>query len=488
MDLDACPDRRPPGSFVSGPDRAAVVASLRSLLGEGAVVTDAHELPRYEQGWRYGQGAALAVVRPGSTEEVSRVLAFASAQGIRVLPQGANTGLVGASTPDASGEMLVLSLERLSRTLEIDPVDRTVVAGAGVLLSQLDAALAEHGLMFAIDLGADPTVGGMVATNAAGTRVLGYGDVRQNLLGLEVVLADGTVLDLMTALRKNNTGLDAKQLFVGTSGVFGVVTRAVLRALPRPAQRATALVGAAEGETVLRLLGHLERGLGDVLTAFEVVSADALAPVFRYQARLRNPFGAALPPYTVLVELSTTLPAEALGLEDLLESALGAFLEGEGAEGVTDVFPGKPADLWDIRHHVSESHRHEGEVLGLDISVPRSSMAAFIVAARELLAPGYPFLRVCDFGHWGDGGVHLNLVWKKEDAPKPAAELKGELQPLLYDLAVTRFRGSFSAEHGVGPHNQAFYDRYTPALVQEVCQTLKERLDPRRLLGTTRLG
>src|SRR5205085_7602379 len=168
----------------------------------------------------------------------------------------------------------------------------------------------DKGLMFAIDLGADPTVGGMIATNAAGTRVLRYGDLRQNLLGLEVVLADGHVLDLMSALRKNNTGLDAKQLFVGTSGVFGVVTRAVLRVVPRPAQRATALVGAGQGAAVLALLAHLERHLGEVLTAFEVMSADALAPVFRYQPRLRNPFGATLPPLAVLVELSTTLPVE----------------------------------------------------------------------------------------------------------------------------------------------------------------------------------
>jgi FAD/FMN-containing dehydrogenase len=467
----------------------AVAQQLAAMLGEGAVVTEPHELARYEKGWRYGSGKALAVVRPGSTEEVSRVLAFASAQSIRVVPQGANTGLVGASTPDGSGDMLVLSLERLSRTLEIDPVDRTVIAGGGVLLSQLDKALEEHGLMFPIDLGADPTVGGMVVTNTGGTRVLRYGDVRQNLLGIEVVLADGTVLDLMTALRKNNTGLDAKQLFIGTSGVWGVVTRAVLRVIPRPAQRATALVGAADGATVLRLLLHLERRLGDVLTAFEVMSAAALAPVFRYQPRLRNPFGAALPPYTALIELATTLPAEKLSLDELLEATLGELFEGDdGGEGITDVFPGKPAEQWDIRHHVSESHRHEGEVLGLDISVPRASMAAFVDAARAALAAPYPFIRLCDFGHWGDGGVHLNLIWNKDEAQRPAAELKAELQPLLYDLAVTRFRGSFSAEHGVGPHNQAFYDRYTPALVQDLCRLLKERLDPKGLLGTTRLG
>ena len=473
---------------MSGLDRARVSGALVEIVGREAVVTEAHELARYEQGWRYGGGRALAAVRPAGTEEVARVLAFATAEGIRVVPQGANTGLVGASTPDLSGQMLVLSLERLSRRVEIDAVDRTVVVDGGVLLSQLEAALADKGLMFAIDLGADPTVGGMIATNAAGTRVLRYGDLRQNLLGLEVVLADGHVLDLMSALRKNNTGLDAKQLFVGTSGVFGVITRAVLRVLPRPAQRATALVGVAGGAAVLDLLRHLERGPGDLLTAFEVISAAALAPVFRYQPRLRNPFGPALPPYAVLVELATTLPAERLALDELLESTLAGLLEGEAADAITDIFPGKPAELWDIRHHVSESHRHEGEVLGLDISVPRSSMAAFVDAAREAVAMDHPFIRVCDFGHWGDGGVHLNLVWKAEEARRPAAELKAELQPRIYELALARFHGSFSAEHGVGPHNQAFYDRYTPALVREICRTLKARLDPGGLLGTTRLG
>ena len=469
-------------------DRTDVVRALVGLVGEGVVLTEPHELARYEQGWRYGQGKALAAVRPSRPEDVAQVLAFASARGIRVVAQGANTGLVGGSTPDASGEMLVLSLERLSRILSIDALDRTVTAEGGVRLSQLDATLAEPRLMFPIDLGADPTVGGMVATNAAGTRVLRYGDVRQNLLGLEVVLADGTVLDLMTALRKNNTGLDAKQLFVGTSGVFGVITRAVLRVIPRPAQRATALVGVADGAIVMQLLSQLEQDLGDVLSAFEVMSAEALAPVFRYQPRLRNPFGASLPPYTVLVELSTTLSAGRLSLDDVLESTLGAMVEGEAGADVMDVFPGKPAELWEIRHHVSESLRHEGEVLGLDISVPRSSMPSLVEAARDLLAPDYPFIRVCDFGHWGDGGVHLNLVWKKEEAPRPPPELKAELQPLIYDLAVTRFRGSFSAEHGIGPHNQAFYDRYTPALVKEICAVLKARLDPKGLLGTTRLG
>ncbi len=464
-----------------------VFAGLRALLGDGAVLVEPHELERYEKGWRYGRGKALAAVRPSGTEEVSRLLSYASSLGLRVVAQGGNTGLVGASTPDESGEMLVLSLERLSRTVEVDPVDRTVTADGGVLLSQLDAALVEHGLLFPIDLGADPSIGGMVATNTGGTRLLRYGDVRQNLLGLEVVLADGTVLDLMRPLRKNNTGLDARQLFVGTSGVFGVVTKAVMRVVPRPVQRVTALVGLSSGAAVLGLLAHLETRLGEVLTAFEAIGAEALVPVFRHQPRLRDPFGGRPPAYTVLVELSSTLDPGRLALDDLLETALAERLEAADGAGITDVFPGKPSELWEIRHHVSESLRQEGEVLAFDISVPRSSLAAFVEAARESVATGWPFVRFCDYGHWGDGGVHVNLVWTPDES-RPAAALKAELQPRLYDLAVTRFHGSYSAEHGVGPHNQAFYDLYTPELVREVCRLLRQRLDPAGLLGTVRLG
>ncbi|MHB8798143.1 MAG: FAD-binding oxidoreductase [Thermoanaerobaculia bacterium] len=467
--------------------REEILAGLRALLGEGGVVVEPHELERYEKGWRYGRGKALAAVRPASTEEVSRLLRHASGNGLRVVAQGGNTGLVGASTPDDSGEMLVLSLERLNRTIEVDPVDRTVTADGGVLLSSLDAALAEYGLLFPIDLGADPSIGGMVATNTGGTRLLRYGDVRQNLLGLEAVLADGTVLDLTRPLRKNNTGFDARQLFVGTSGVFGVVTKVVMRVVPRPAQRVTALVGLSSGAAVLGLLARLEGRFGEVLTAFEAIGAAALAPVFRHQPRLRDPFGGRHPAYTVLVELSSTLDPSRLALDDLLESALGEQLEAADA-GITEVFPGRPAELWEIRHGVSESLRQEGETLAFDVSVPRSSLAAFVDAARETVAAGWPFVRFCDYGHWGDGGVHVNLLWNAAEAPRPAAELKAELQPRLYDLAVTRFGGSYSAEHGIGPHNQAFYDLYTPELVKEVCRLLKRRLDPAGLLGTVRLG
>jgi FAD/FMN-containing dehydrogenase len=452
------------------------------------VLTEPEDLARYESGWRYGAGKALAAARPGTTAEVSKLMAYCHAQGLRVMPQGANTGLVGASNPDASGEMLVLSLERLNKRLEVDPVNRTALVDGGVLLSSLNEALAPHGLQFPIDLGADPTLGGMIATNTGGTRLLKYGDVRHNLQGIEVVLPDGTVVDALNRLRKNNTGLDLKQLFVGTSGIYGVITGAVVQVVPVPRQHATALVGCVSGEAVLALLQNLERDLADVFTAFEVISANALGPVFTHHPDLRNPYGAGQPPaYTALVELSSTLPGAALDLAEVLEERLGAFVEGEAGEGLTDVFMGKPDEFWALRHHISESLRSEGKVLAFDISVPRSRMAAFTEAAVALLAEAYPFIRACDFGHWGDGGTHLNLVWREADAPRSTAEVVAELQTRIYDLAVRGFEGSYSAEHGVGPHNQRFYDAYTPAPVKAVNQALKDKLDPDRLLGTTRL-
>jgi FAD/FMN-containing dehydrogenase len=470
------------------PDLVRIAADLRAMLGADAVLTEPEDLVKYESGWRYGKGKALLAARPGTTAEVSRLLAYCHGEGLRVMPQGANTGLVGASNPDASGEMLVLSLERLNKRLEIDPVNRTAVVDGGLLLSSLNEALVAHGLMFPIDLGADPTIGGMIATNTGGTRLLKYGDVRHNLQGVEVVLADGTVVDALNFLRKNNTGLDLKQLFVGTSGIFGVITGAVLQVVPVPRQHATALVGCGSGEAALALLQALERELADVFTAYEVISAEALVPVFAHHPDLRNPYGAGRPPaYTAVVELSSTLPPAALALAEVLEERLGAFLEDEAGEGVTDVFMGKPEEFWAIRHHISESLRSEGKVLAFDISVPRSRMAAFTEAARALLAAEYPFVRCCDFGHWGDGGTHLNLVWDETGAPVAVADLVPALQGRIYDLAVKAFSGSYSAEHGVGPHNQRFYDAYTSEAVRRLSGALKAHLDPGRTLGTTRL-
>ena len=458
-----------------------LLPELRELLGDDAVLTDASDLEPYETGWRYGRGKARAVVRPRTSEEVARVLTMAHEHDLRVHPIGANTGLVGASNPDASGEQLVLSFERLNRTLEIDPVDRTVLVDAGVTLSQLNEALAPHGLFFPIDLGADPQVGGLIATNCGGARLVKYGDVRANLLGIEVVLPDGTRVDRLRRLRKDNTGLDLKQLFVGTSGAFGLITRAVLRVAHKPRQRTGALVAVESGEAALALLTHLESTVGDSLTAYEAISRGALAAVLRHGADVRDPFPGGAPDYAILVELTATMTSDQLDLETLLAERLGEFMENN--DGIVDALTGNVEDFWGIRHQISESLRHEGHVLALDLSVPRSRLAVFTRAATALLAESHPFVSVCDFGHWGDGGTHFNLVWDAESAPRDVPTLTRELQDALYDLCVTEFAGSYSAEHGVGPHNRRYYDRYLHPVVARVHAALRRELDPQARLG-----
>jgi len=461
-----------------------LIEALHAALGARGVLTSPEDRVRFEEGWRYGKGTALCIARPANTDEVARVLHVCASHGARVIAQGANTGLVAASTPDATGEMVVLSFERLNRSIDIDVHARTVTVDAGVLLSQLNEALAAHGFWFPVDLGADPQIGGMIATNTGGTRLLKYGDVRRNLLGAEVVLGDGRVVSMLNVLRKNNTGLDAKHLFCGTTGVWGIVTKAVLQVEPKPTQRATALVGCRDGKAVLELLRTVEQDLGDVLSAFEVMSSNAMAAVFEHQTTLRRPFD-ELPPYAAIVELSTTLPTSAIDLEEVLEERLGAHLE-VAEESIVDVLMGNADDFWQIRHHISESLRSVGKMLAFDVSVPRSRLPEFTDRVVALLAADYPFVRLCDYGHWGDGGSHLNLVWQDGDTSDSDA-LKAELQERIYEIAVRDFDGSYSAEHGVGPHNQRFYERYTNDVVKQLSAALKGFCDPDDRLGTVRL-
>lgn len=464
-------------------ESAELLGAFRAIVGPDGVLAEGDDRSRYEQGWRYGGGRARAVVRPRTTAEVSSLLSLCHGRGIRVIPQGANSGLVGASTPDGSGEEVVLSLERLRAPLEIDPVDRVAIVGGGMLLGELNAALLPHGLFFPIDLGADPSIGGMVATNTGGCRLLRYGDVARRLLGVELVLADGTVVDALRPLRKNNVGLSLARIAAGTFGCFGVVTAAALELAPLPRQRATAWVAAQSGEQALELLVALERRTGETLTAFEAISRNAFAPVLAHQPALRNPFeGMPIPAYALLVELSTGLPASTLDLPRFLEETLGELL-GEG----TEAFVAPPEEAWGIRHSVSESLRLEGKVVAFDLSVRRSLLPELTRRIGALALARFPFVRCCDYGHWGDGGTHVNLIWREGESPLPESELRAILQREVYDLCVRELGGSWSAEHGVGPHNQEFHRLYTPAPLREMARVLADLCDPKRILGRTRL-
>ncbi|GAA4324062.1 FAD-binding oxidoreductase [Pigmentiphaga soli] len=467
----------------------ALRTELAALVGAGQVFTDPADTERYEQGARYGDGKAALVVRPGSAAEVAAVVHYCAVHGVPLIPQGANTGLVAASTPDSSGTQVVMSLERLRGEIEVDRANRTATVGAGVTLQDLNERLAQDGLCFPIDLGANPTIGGMIATNTGGSRLIRYGDVRHNLLGLEAVLADppGQVLDLMSGLRKNNTGYDLKQLFVGTGGTGAVVTRAVLQVHPLPRQTATALIVPTGQDAILDLLIALEGEFGDFLTAYEGISQAAMQSVLDHVPGTANPFAPEpVPGYALLVELSSTASRELLGVD--LQQALNDFLERQFETLVTNAVLDGGADLWKIRHSISESIRQQGKLIAFDIAVPRSSMVAFRTDALAMLQRDFPWLRLFDFGHWGDGGCHFNIVWPHEATPAFDADTVEKLRVAIYDLVVRGYGGSFSAEHGVGPYNERFYHRYTGPAVQAYAGRIQKAMDPHGALGRVWFG
>jgi FAD/FMN-containing dehydrogenase len=454
-----------------GPGEAAVsdvLAELGAVLGPGGLLRPADGLDRYEADARSGRGVARAVARPADVAAVRAVVAWARRHRIPLVPQGANTGLVGASVPDASGDVVVVSTERLRSPLRIERADRLAVVGAGVRLSALNDAAAGDGLCFPIDLGADPSIGGMVATNTGGARMVRYGDVRANLLGVVAVVADEdvTVVRAGRGLRKDNTGLDVAGLFAGTAGELGIVVEATVALHPRPAVTATALVALDDLDAAVALCGALQDST-DALAAFEVVSAEAMRRTLAHTG-LADPLGRRAPaPVTALVELVSASPGRDL------DGELAALLDAAGvAEAV--VVPSERA--WALRHRVTESLRAAGTVTGFDVSVPRRRLGELRRRSAAVLAALDPEAVLCEFGHMGDGGVHLNVV---TPAGRP---LEAAARDAVYAV-VDDLGGSFSAEHGLGPRNRDLADRYALAGQGVVLRALKAACDPLGVLA-----
>src|SRR5450830_1775207 len=340
---------------------------IADLLGPQGCVLQPEQRQPYEKGARYGDGKSLCIARPANVDEAAELMRLCARDKIRIVPQGANTGLVGAASPDRSGLDVVLSMERIKGVIDIDPVDRVVQAYAGTRLCELNQALEKHDLYFPIDLGADPSLGGMLAANTGGARLIRYGDVRHNTLGLQALLMEppGELLELGNRLRKNNTGPDWKQLFIGTAGSYGIVTQAVLRAHPLPRQRATALVVPSSPEAALRLLQDAEREFADFLSAFEGMSQNALESVLRHLPQTTAPF-TPTPPYALLIELSSSAAAhDHFNLEQLFMN----WLERHVDDAIVDAVVDKPETLWRLRHAISDSVKQEGKVVAFDISV-----------------------------------------------------------------------------------------------------------------------
>jgi len=459
------------------------IREIKTVVGEAGMVCDAERMQSYLSDWRNAyHGKAAMVVRPASTEQVAAVLRLCNRYEVAVVPQGGNTGLCGGSIPDASGTQVVMSMTRMNQIRDVDAVNETITVEAGVILQKVQEAAAEAGRLFPLSLGAEGscTLGGNLATNAGGTAVLRYGNMRDLTLGLEVVLPDGKIWNGLRGLRKDNTGYDLKHLFIGSEGTLGIITAAVLKLYPGVRSMTTAWVALPSADAAVQLIG-LVRGLcGDRLTGFELMSRQSVEFVLRHVAGCTDPFAEAHSWY-VLIELSDTQPEASLN--ELLEVAIGeAFEHGLVADAVLAGSEAQVAALWAIREGISEAQNHEGPSLKHDISVPVSAIPAFIKSTDQHLLDRFPGVRIVAYGHVGDGNLHYNI---SKPVGTDDAAFKAQHEAIMHVIyeATTRFHGSISAEHGLGQAKRAAANLYKDPLELGLMRAIKTTLDPKGLMN-----
>jgi FAD/FMN-containing dehydrogenase len=461
-----------------------LIEKLRAAVGPQNVLTEPADVEPYVLDWRgVYRGETPAVVRPGSTEEVAAVVRACADAGNAIVPQGGNTGMCMASVPRAGRSEIVLSLGRMNRIREVDPLNNTLTAEAGVVLANIQQAAAGADRLFPLSLGAEGscTIGGNLSTNAGGVNVLRYGNTRDLVLGLEVVLPDGQIWSGLRGLRKDNTGYDLKHLFVGAEGTLGIITAAVLKVFPRPSASATAWAAVKDPEAALELLALLRRHCGDRINAFELISRNCLELVLEHIPGTRDPLPAPNDWY-VLTELADSHGGDALRSE--LERALEAAMEDGLVLDVTIAESTAQAQaLWKIRETIPEAAKGEAAMLYRhDIAVAVSAIPRFIREAREALETRFPGANLICFGHLGDGNLHYNVFIPGRARADAAAREAHDVTDLVYDL-VQGYGGSFSAEHGVGLAKVAELRRYKSPVELELMRSIKRALDPKGLMN-----
>ncbi len=463
------------------------IAALASELPAGSMLTEPSAMAPYLVDWRrLYRGQALCVARPRETAEVAKVVAFAAARGIAIVPQGGNTGLAGGGVPLASGESILLSLERMDRIRALDAANYSMTVEAGCILEKAQAAAAEADRLFPLSLTAEGScrIGGNISTNAGGVAVLRYGTLRDLVLGLEVVLPDGRVWNGLRALRKDNTGYDLKQLFIGAEGTLGVITAAVLKLFALPRRRVTAFAAATGMEAALALLSRLRQAGGDSLTSFEMIPRVALDLAIAHVPGSFDPFAQRHDPY-LLIDLATSDPE--MDVRSSVERALaGALEEGLLADAVIADSEAQARRLWLLREAVVEAQSHAGASIKHDIAVPVSATPAFLAEAKPAVEAALPGTLVYAFGHLGDGNIHFNLIQPKDMGPGEFLARTGDLNRLVHDLAV-RHRGSISAEHGLGQLRREEIRRYKPGIEIELMRRIKAALDPAGIMNRGKL-
>jgi FAD/FMN-containing dehydrogenase len=470
-------------------DTQVFLAAAGALLGERGLTTDPDRMNAWLTDWRGRyKGRAVALASPATTAEVAALVELCAVHGVPIVPQGGNSGMAGGATPDASGHAILLSLRRMNAIRSLSSEEGQVVCEAGVILQSLHEAAEAAGMRFPLTLGGkgSATIGGLISTNAGGTQVLRHGTMRAQVLGLEAVLADGQVLDLMTPLKKDNRGFDLKQLLIGSEGTLGIVTAATLRLLPAAKGRVTAwtgLGGIVEARDVLR---RMEHALGDALEGFEVVPAHCLASVLAHQPQARAPL-AERHAWNALIECVSTT-SDSAALQEAMETALAEAMEaGLVADAVIAASDTQAEAFWQLRDGISAAERALGPAMQHDISVPVERMPEFILAAVPDIEATFPGTRALAFGHLGDGNVHFHVLAPVDAVSGVWEEAEGKaVSARVHDL-VTSWGGSISAEHGIGQMKTGELARLHDPVALAVMARVKRALDPANLLNPGKL-
>ncbi len=456
-----------------------LLEKLKTIVGPGGWTCEPKELEPHLTEWRDAlRGRTLIMVSPSTADEVSRVVSACASERVGVVPQGGNTGLCGGAIPDETGEQVLLSTARLNRVRSINPQDYSMVVEAGCILSTVQDMAREHDRYFPLSLAAEGScqIGGNISTNAGGINVIRYGTARRQVLGLEVVLADGTLWDGLRSLRKDTAGYDMKHVFIGSEGTLGIITAATLQLYPCPGELTTALIAIRSANLSVDLLAALRSRLADRIHAFELISDRALRFVIRHIPGTRRPFDTEHSWY-VLIDVAQD------GDDDLLEQVLMRSIEeGLVLDSIVAKSSAEADALWRIRHSISEAQKQEGASLKHDISVPIASIGDFLQQAQSLVEQILPDARLCTFGHVGDGNLHFNVSQPRKGDVEQFKSRGADLSDAIYDL-VTSIGGSISAEHGVGILKKMRLAQHCSTTELDLMQSLKRALDPLNTLN-----
>ena len=456
---------------------------LAAIVGARGIVTDAADMAPYLTDWRaLYQGRAVAVVRPASTAEVAAVVRLCAETRTPIVPQGGNTGMCGAATPDMTGTAVVIAMGRMNRIIEVNPLNNTLTAEAGCILANIQQAAADLDRLFPLSLGGEGSclIGGNLSTNAGGINVLRYGNTRDLVLGLEAVLPDGRVWHGLRGLRKDNTGYDLKHLFIGAEGTLGIITQVVLKLFPRPHGSVTAFAGIAGPAQAVELLALLREHCGDGISAFELISRNCLEMVVRRIPGTRDPLPA---PHTWYVLTELTSARDNGALRATVEEALAAGIErGLVNDAVIAENAAQGKALWRMRESIPDAAKDEGLVYRHDIAVAVNRIPEFIATGSAALEAAFPGVRIICFGHLGDGNLHFNAFVPGRERSDIAARTMTDVNRLVHDI-VQQFGGSISAEHGIGQAKRGELAHYKNATELDLMRMVKKALDPDNLMN-----